>query len=229
MIRRMCDSAAVDVAVDHGAVWMRALELRDALLAGDAAALEAISALEFWERAGREELLGLLPYVTSATALGVLGSRSLLLVTAPGSSHPKAALEQLWSRAGGSLLLEDERLFALADRAEVEASGDRERLGRLRTKLDAQDAAQAYADALLAHDVAAAEAMWSPAYREEHGAEVRPQIAAVRRAELIGSVGPRTLLWLVMSDGEGTVELLWRPHGERLLIEGARTFTPGGG
>ena len=56
----MCDSAAVNAAVDHGAVWMRALELRDALLAGDAAAIEAMSDPEFWERAGRDELLGLI-------------------------------------------------------------------------------------------------------------------------------------------------------------------------
>jgi hypothetical protein len=49
----------------------------------------------------------------------------------------------------------------------------------------------------------------------------------VRRAELIGSVGPRTLVWLAMADGERTVELLWRRHDDRLLIAGARTFTPG--
>lgn len=56
----MCDSAGMDAAVDHGAVWMRALELRDALLAGDGAAIEALSGTEFWRRAGRDELLGLI-------------------------------------------------------------------------------------------------------------------------------------------------------------------------
>jgi hypothetical protein len=223
----MCDSAAVNAAVEHGAVWMRALELRDALLAGDAAAIETISDPEFWERAGRDELLALIPHVTSATALGVLGRRSLLLLTAPGARHPEASLEQLWALADDRLLLEDERLFTLVDRAKVEASGDRQRLEGLRTKLDAQDAALAYAAALARHDVPAIAAMWSPGYAAGHGQEVRPQIAAVRRAELIGSVGPRTLVWLVMEDGEQTVELLWRRHDGRLLIEGARTFIPG--
>lgn len=223
----MCDSAAVNAAVEHGAVWMRALELRDALLAGDAAAIEALSDPEFWERAGRDELLALIPHVTSATALGVLGRRSLLLLTAPGARHPEASLEQLWALVGDRLLVEDERLFTLVDRAAVEASGDRQRLERLRTKLEAQDAALAYATALARHDVAAVAAMWSPGYAAGHGQEVRPQIAAVRRAELIGSVGPRTLVWLVMEEGEQTVELLWRRHDGRLLIKGARTFTPG--
>ncbi len=222
----MCDSAGVDAAVDHGAVWMRALELRDALLAGDGAAIEALSGAEFWRRAGRDELLGLIPHVTTATALGVLGRRSLLLVTAPGARLAKAALEQLWVHVDDRLLMEDERLFVLADRAEVEGSGDSERIERTRTKLDSQDAALAYAAALVAHDPDAAAAMWSPGYAAAHGDELRPQIPTVRRAELIGSVGPRTLLWLVMDDGERTVELLWRPHDGRLLIEGARSFTP---
>jgi hypothetical protein len=226
-LRRMCDSAAVDAAVENGAVWMRALELRDALLAGDAAAIEAISRPEFWERAGRDELLGLIPHVTSAIALGVLGRRSLLLLTAPGARHREASLEQLWALVDDRLLLEDERLFTLVDRAEVEASGDLQRLDRLRTKLEAQDAALDYAAALARHDVAAVAEMWSPGYAAGHGRELRPQIAAVRRAELIGSVGPRTLVWLVMEDGEQTLELLWRRHDRGLLIEGARTFTPG--
>jgi hypothetical protein len=225
--RRMCDSAAVNAAVDRGAVWMRALELRDALLAGDAAAIEAMSDPVFWERAGRDELLVLIPHVTSATALGVLGRRSLLLLAAPEARHPAASLEQLWALVDDRLLLEDERVFTLVDRAEVEASGDLQRLERLRTKLEAQDAALAYAAALARHDVATVAAMWSPGYAAGHGQEVRPRIAAVRRVELIGSVGPRTLVWLVTEDGEQTVELMWRSHDGRLQIEGARTFTPG--
>jgi hypothetical protein len=226
MIRRMCDSAAVNAAVDDGAVWMRALELRDALLAGDAAAAEGMSGPEFWERAGRDELLGFISHVASATALGVLARRSLLRLSSPGARYSEAVLEQLWALSDGRLLIEDERLFTLIDRAEVEASGE-ERLERLRTKLDAQDAALAYVAALTGHDTAAATAMWSPAYDEGHGQEVRPQLSTVRRAELIGGVGPRTLVWLAMDDGEATVELLWRRRDWRLLIEGARTFTPG--
>ena len=68
---------------------------------------------------------------------------------------------------------------------------------------------------------------WSSFDAARHGQEVRPRIAAVRRVELIGSVGPRTLVWLVTEDGEQTVELMWRSHDGRLQIEGARTFTPG--
>ena len=117
----MCDSAAVNAAVDHGAVWMRALELRGALLAGDAAAVEVMSTPEFWERAGRDELLGFIPHVASATALGVLARRSLLRLSSPGARYPEAVLEQLWALHDGRLLLEDERLFTLIDRAAVEA------------------------------------------------------------------------------------------------------------
>ncbi|MDX6544505.1 MAG: hypothetical protein QOG02_279 [Gaiellales bacterium] len=217
----------METAVDRGAVWARALELRDALLTRDVGRVEGLCDPGFWERAGRDELLGLLPYVASATALGVLGRRSLIRLTAPGARHPEPVLEQLWAQVGGTMLVEDERLFALADRAQIEASGDAERLERLRTKLECQDAARLYAAALAAHDVAAATAMWSAAYAAGHGDEVRPQIPTVRRAELIGSVGPRTLVWLAMGDGEHTVELLWHEHDHRWLIEGARTFTPG--
>ena len=225
--RRMCDSAAVNAAVDHGAVWMRALELRDALLAGDAAEVEAMCAPEFWERAGRDELLGFIPHVSSATALGVLARRSLLQLSSPAARYPEAVLEQLWGLSDGRLLLEDERLFTLVDRLKVEATGDRERLERLRTKLDAQDAALAYVAALTGHDMAAVTALWSSAYSDGHGREVRPLIPTVQRAELIGSVGPRTLVRLAMDGGEATVELLWRRRDGRLVIEGARTFAPG--
>ena len=125
------------------------------------------------------------------------------------------------------LLVEDERLFTLVDRAKVEAAGDgngwsgcapssRPRTPRWRTP-----------PPWSATTWRRSTAMWSPGYAAGHGQEVRPQIATVRRAELIGSVGPRTLVWLVMDDGEHTVELLWRSHDGRLLIEGARTFTPG--
>lgn len=217
----------MEAVVDHGAVWARALELRDALLTRDADRVEALCDPGFWQRAGREELLGLVPHVALATALGMLARRSLIRLTAPGARHPEPVLEQLWARVGGALLVEDERLFSLADRAQVEGSGDQDRLQRLRTKLECQDAARAYADALAGHDVIAATAMWSAAYAAGHGDEVRPQIPTVRRAELIGSVGPRTLVWLEMDDGEHTVELLWREHDQRWLIEGARTFTPG--
>ncbi len=223
----MCDPAAVESHIDHGAVWTRALELRDALLAGDGGAVEALCEAGFWQRSGREELTALLPHVSSATVLGVLGRRSLMLLTAPGARHRESALEQMWVTVGDRLLVEDERLFSLADRAQVEASGDIDRIARLRTKLDCQDAARAYAAALVAQDAERASASWAPAYAAAHGAELRRQMATVRRAELIGSVGPRTLIWLVMEEGEHTVELLWREHAGGWMIEGARTFTPG--
>jgi hypothetical protein len=120
--------------------------------------------------------------------------------------------------------VEDERLFTLADRAAIETSGDTERLERMATKLAAQDAAVAYAAALRAGDPVAVSALWSSRFADAHGAEVLPRVASVAGAELIGSVGPRTLVRVWYTGSDETVELLWRPHGDRWLVEGARTF-----
>jgi hypothetical protein len=221
----MCDPAAVQ-DVDERAMWAAAGAVCAALVAHDMDALRALTAEELWVRAAAEELAPLAEHAVAARPLGLLGRHTMLYAATPGAAYPAYVVEQQWTPAAARPLVEDERLFTLIDRAEVEASGE-ERLARLRTKLDAQDAALAYVAALNGHDPAAATAMWSTAHDEGPGQEVPPQISSVRRAELIGSVGPRTLVWLAMDDGEATVELLWRRRDGRLLIEGARTFTPG--
>lgn len=207
-------------------VWECELRFSRLLLDGDVVALERLCDPEFWERAGREELSMLAEHATDATALGVLGRRALLLVATPAGRFPRYVVEQQWTEPAGPSLVDDQRLFALIDRAQVEASGDRERLKRLRTKLDAQDAATRYAAGLAAGDEQAVASLWSSRFDEAHGAEVRPRMGRVRSAELIGSVGPRTLVRCLMDDGEETVELLWREHDGGWLVEGARTFRP---
>lgn len=207
-------------------VWDCEVRLSRLLLDGDLAALERLCDPEFWERAGREELSMLAEHASGATVLGVLGRRTLLLVPTPAGRYPSYVVEQQWTELGESSLVEDQRLFTLIDRAQVEASGDLERLQLLRTKLDAQDAGRRYAEGLAAGDERAVAALWSSRFDQAHGAEVRPRIGLVRSAELIGSVGPRTLIRCLMDAGEETVELLWREHDGGWLVEGARTFRP---
>jgi hypothetical protein len=205
-------------------LWDRASQLRLLLLSGDLSALAGLADPAFWQRAGQAELTVLARHATEAAVLGVLGRRSLMHVLTPGAAYPHYVVEQQWSDAGG--LVEDERLFVLVDRSEVMASGDVERIERLRTKLAAQEAAQRYARALESGDAAAVEALWSRGFAEAHAAEVRPRIGLVRSAQLIGSVGPRTLVRCLMAGGEETAELLWREHDGGWLVEGARTFRP---
>jgi len=207
-------------------VWERALRMRQLLLAHDVAALRELCDDGFWERVGDAELVPLARDAASVEMLGVLGRRSLMLVETPGGPDPRYAVEQQWT--GDRYVVEDQRLFTLVDRAEVEASGDAERLARLGTKLAAQDAAARYAGRLAAGDVDGAAAMWTPAFREAHGEEVLPRIPLVRSAELIAGVGPRTLIRCRFDQGEETVEVLWRETEDGWLVQGARTFRPPG-
>ncbi len=207
---------------DEACVWERALRMCDRLLDGDIEGLRALCDEGFWERVGEEELPPLTRHATSAELLGVLGRRSLLLVETPGAAGDRYAIEQQW--AGEAYEVEDERLFTLVDRAEVEASGDAERLARLETKLAAQDAGARYAELLAARDADGAAAMWTESFRQAHGGEVLPRILLVRSAELIGGVGPRTLIRCRFADGEETVEVLWTQAQGAWLVQGARTF-----
>ena len=211
---------------DEARVWERALRMRERLLAGDEAGLRALCDDAFWERAGHEELVRLAGDATSVEMLGVLGHRSLMLVETPAGAEPRYAVEQQW--AGADRLVDDQRLFTLVDRAEVEASGDAERLARLGTKLAAQDAGARYAELLVANDAGGASAMWTDAFREAHGEEVLPRIPLVRSAELVGGVGPRTLVRCRFDTGEETAEVLWRETEGAWLVQGARTFRPWG-
>jgi hypothetical protein len=202
-------------------VWDVAGRLARALGTADVEGLHALCDAEFWDRAGAEELSSLARDAAGVTLLGALGRRSLLQVETPAAEVARYVVEQQWTERAGALLVEDERLFTLVDRTEVEAAGDADRLARLATKLAAQDVAAAYVAALTSGDAAG---FWSHRFDAAHGAEVRPRLAAVTAAELIGSVGPRTLVRVWYADGDETVELLWRPHGDTWLIEGARTF-----
>ena len=208
-------------------MWERALRMRQLLLAHDTGALRDLCDEAFWERVGDAELVPLAREAASAELLGVLGRRTLMLVETPGGADPRYAVEQQWT--GDRYLVEDQRLFTLVDRAEVEASGDPERLARLTTKLAAQDAGARYAGYLAAGDADGAAAMWTPAFREAHGDEVLPRIPSVRSAELIAGVGPRTLIRCRFDEGEETVEVLWRETDDGWLVQGARTFRPPAG
>jgi hypothetical protein len=217
--------AGVNTALENH-TWARAEQLRERLLAQDVGGIEALCTADFWERSGRSDLAGVAPHVREAVTLGALGRRSLIFLHTAGHRWPAPVLEQLWAESAGELLLEDHRVFTLMTRAQVEALGDPEELARLQTKIAAQDAAEAYVIALNDHDQRAAQAAWSHAFAERFDLDLHNRISRLRSAELIGSVGPRTLLRCWFDDAEQTIELLWRRREARLLIEGARVFRP---
>lgn len=204
--------------------WARAEQLRRRLRAQDADGIEALCTADFWERSGRAELLGVAPHVRDATTLGALGRRSLISLHTVGHRWAAPVLEQLWTEAGDQLMLDDQRVFTLMTRAQVEALGDPEELARLQTKISSQDAAEAYVIALNDRDELAAEAAWSTTFADRFDLDLHSRIEKLVSAELVGSVGPRTLVRCWFDDGEQTIELLWRRREARLLIEGARVF-----
>jgi hypothetical protein len=221
----MCDPAAVQ-DVDDRALWAGAGAVCAALVAHDMDALRALTAEELWERAAAEELAPLAEHAVAARPLGVLGRHTMLHATTPGAAYPAYVVEQQWTPAAtGPPLVEDERLFTLIDRAALEAAGDTGRLARLATKLAAQDAALGYVDALNAHDAAAVMALWTPDLAAGR-VGATPRIDGLRWAELIGSVGPRTLVLCRFDDHDETQELLWRPLDGRVLVQGQRSFRP---
>jgi len=215
----------VDTALENQ-TWARAEQLRERLLARDAGGIEALCTGDFWERSGRSDLLGVAPCVEAATTLGTLGRRSLISLHTVGHRWPAPVLEQLWVDVDGELLLEDHRVFTLMTRAQVEALGDPEELARVQTKIQSQDAAEAYVIALNDRDQRAAQAAWSQSFADRFDLDLHNPLEKLVSAELIGSVGPRTLVRAWFKDGEQTIELLWRRRDARLLIEGARVFRP---
>jgi hypothetical protein len=198
-------------------IALRAGELAALLDAGDAAAVEPLCDPSFWERAGHEELPELLEDVDAVRVLGVLGRRSLI------SLVPRSVIESQWLDRGGELLLEDQREFTLLDRVSL-VGADAERLDRVRTKRRSEDAAQRYVAALEERDEVAAGAFFEPAFARAADVDLLERLPFLRAAELIGSVGPRTLVRLELEGGEQTVEYLWRDHEGSLAIVGARTF-----
>jgi hypothetical protein len=221
----MCDSAAVQ-DVDDRTLWARAGAVCAALVAHDMEALRALTAKELWGRAAAEELAPLAEHAVAARPLGLLGRHTMLHAATPGAAYPAYVVEQQWTPAAtGPPLVEDERLFTLIDRAALEAAGDTGRLARLATKLAALDAARGYVDALNAHDPSAVMALWTPDLAAGR-VGATPRIDGLRSAELIGSVGPRTLVLCRFDDHDETQELLWRPLDGRVLVQGQRSFRP---
>jgi hypothetical protein len=207
-------------------VWDAAGRMAAALGNRDLDLLRELSAEEFWERAGHEELSDVAGHAVAVTLLGALGRRTLLDAETPGAGDDRYVIEQQWAGGPESPIVEDQRLFTLADRAAIEASGDAERIDRMATKLAAQDAATVYAAALARRDVPAATALWSAAFAGSYGEQVLPRMQTVTDAALIAAVGPRTLVRVWYEDAaDETAELLWRPDEEGgLRIRGARTF-----
>jgi hypothetical protein len=218
----MCDPPAVQ-GVDDRTLWAGAEAVCDALVAHDMEVLRALTTGELWARAAAEELAPLAEHAVAARRLGLLGRHTMLHAITPDAAHPAYVVEQQWTPTAGRPLVEDERLFTLIDRAAL--GGDTDRLARLATKLAAQDAALRYVDALNAHDADAVKALWTPDFAAGR-AGATPRIEGLRSAELIGGVGPRTLVLCRYDDHDETQELLWRPLDGRILVQGQRSFRP---
>jgi len=199
-------------------IAQRAAQLAGIYQTGDAAAAEPLCDPVFWERAGREELPELLADVATARVLGVLGRRSLIRLL------PTSVVEGQWIDRGGELLLEDQREFTLLDRTGLD--GDPERLQRMRTKRRSEDAAMRYVSALQERDEVAAGAFFEPGFARSGDIDLLERLPFLTVAELIGSVGPRTLVRVELEGGEQTIEYLWRDHDGVLAIVGARVFRP---
>jgi hypothetical protein len=198
-------------------VGQRAAELASLLEQGDAAVIEPLCDPEFWERAGAEEFPELLEEAGRAVVLGVLGRRSLIRLL------PESTLEGQWVDRDGELLLEDQREFTMLDRVSL-AEASPERIERMQTKRRAEDAARRYVDSLQERDEVAAGAFFEPVFARAADVDLLERLPFLRAAELIGSVGPRTLVRLELEGGEQTVEYLWRDHDGSMAIVGARTF-----
>ena len=199
-------------------IAQRAAQLAGIYQTGDAAAAEPLCDPVFWERAGREKLPELLADVATARVLGVLGRRSLIRLL------PTSVVEGQWIDRGGELLLEDQREFTLLDRTGLD--GDPERLQRMRTKRRSEDAAMRYVSALQERDEVAAGAFFEPGFARSGDIDLLERLPFLTVAELIGSVGPRTLVRVELEGGEQTIEYLWRDHDGALAIVGARVFRP---
>jgi len=199
-------------------IAQRASQLAKAYEAGDVAAVESLCEPAFWERAGQEEVPELLADVATVRVLGVLGRRSLIRLL------PTSVVEGQWIDRGGELLLEDQREFTLLDRTGLD--GDPERQERVRTKRRSEDAAIRYVSALRERDEVAAGAFFEPAFARAGDIDLLERLPFLATAELIGSVGPRTLVRVELEGGEQTIEYLWRDHDGALAIVGARVFRP---
>jgi hypothetical protein len=200
----------------------RATELAVAVAARDLASVRVLTDPDHWERSAAEDYEQVLPHVRHVEILGALFRRSLMLIEAPGWEVSRIVFEHLWDQREPPLLA-DQRLFTLVDRAEIERAGYADKLARLRTKLEAQDAAAQLVDALSAHDAAAAAEAFDQTLARWDEHDARLPIESIRTAELLGSVGPRTLV-RIQGESDQTIEYLWRRAGDGMLVAGARVF-----
>jgi hypothetical protein len=203
-------------------------ELAAALAGGDLERVHALATPTFWEeQEGAQDYAGRIPVDGTVQVLGTLGDRSLLLVAAAsGVVRDGYVLEQAWTH-GTPPLIEQERLFTLLDVERERASGDEDRLAMLATKIAAQEAGQAMCAALAAGDGGEVRSMVEPERAELAGVEAA-RAARATRAELVGSVGPRTLVRVWSGDSDVTVEYLWRRQGDAWLIGYVREFSRAG-
>jgi hypothetical protein len=97
--------------------------------------------------------------------------------------------------------------------------------GESSVKLAVQRTARGLEAAINAHAPDATAGRLSADFAERDD-ELRPLVARTEHTELIGTVANRTLLHLHL-DGNDTrvVELLWREHDGRWLIEDCRVFS----
>jgi hypothetical protein len=92
-------------------------------------------------------------------------------------------------------------------------------------KLAVQRTARGLETAVNAHAADPAADLLSADFAERDD-ELRPLLRQTQRTELIGTVANRTLFHLHLDDGDTrVVELLWRDHDGRWLVEDARVFS----
>ena len=92
-------------------------------------------------------------------------------------------------------------------------------------KLAVQRTARGLEAAVNAHAADPAADLLAPDFAERDD-ELRPLLERTAHTELIGTVANRTLFHLHLDDGDTrVVELLWRDHDGRWLVEDARVFS----
>ncbi len=93
------------------------------------------------------------------------------------------------------------------------------------TKVEVQRAARHFERAVNAHETPRMHDNFSEEFAERDN-DLGPLLARTTSAELIGTVGTRTLLQLRLNDGESNVvELLWRDYEGTWQIHDCRVFS----
>ncbi len=93
------------------------------------------------------------------------------------------------------------------------------------TKVAVQRAARGFEAVVNGHDADRQHDRFSAEFAERDD-DLQPLLKQTERAELIGTVGTRTLLRLELAEGEtNVVELLWRDYDGTWLIHDCRVFS----